>query len=148
MKNDIKTLTQIFSDAHIVDIDFSNWDQEIVFCVLADHYKDWTVDRISRCPLLLVRFKLVREFKISFNNFDKGELVNGGHYQWLTESIELEKINDSFFLSIAGAYSAAPNLQLICNDIDIEEVDHKYFDRKFPGWGKPGQGFVRPGIHG
>jgi hypothetical protein len=71
---ELEVLERIFSDAHVKDVDFSVWDQSLAICVLADHFREITG---GRCPLILVRFREVKEFRVVFNHLEQEPLRSG-----------------------------------------------------------------------
>ncbi len=48
MKQDL--LVRIFSDAHLIDLDWNSWDQEIAMLLLSDHYRHESRDLPDAAP--------------------------------------------------------------------------------------------------
>ena len=76
---------QIFSEAHVVDIDLSAWDKYIALYVLAElAERPWsTAD--GRLPLFKVEFVRVRSCHIAFNHLSHDPPIELGpheHVQW------------------------------------------------------------------
>ena len=140
---DTETLERIFSDAHVKDVDFSEWDQQITVCVLADHYRDVGGGRL---PVLLVQFLRVSDFRVRFNHLDGEPLEDGAHYQWLVDSSSFEKGDAGWTVRLSGSLPAAPSLELTCEGVSVEEIEPREVDRACPDWDRPYQGLARAGI--
>lgn len=141
----IVELERIFSDAHLVDLDFSAWDKELRLFVLADHYRAWE----GRCPLLFLRFTGVRKFEVEFHHLDlelKNVLGPEAHVQWLIDDPEIQREGRHYDLLLSSSLAAAPTLRLLCENVLVTEIDPAPIDRGFPGWNQPGSGLIRPGV--
>ena len=138
-----ETMQRVFSDAHVVDVDFSHWDKHIAIWVLADHLEDWT----ERCPLVVVEFIGVRECSMRFNHYADGVGDPDQHVQWRIDDLE---ILDRGGLCLTRLYSGhtAPHLEILCERIEIRKAAHSILDSCFPGWNKPYSALARPGIEG
>ena len=129
---------RVFSDAHVIDIDFSQWDKRIELWVLADHYENWR----SRKPLVVVSFVEVQEFIFSTGEYRPG---TDGHLQWRVDSCEVEEQSNQVRIRLWGSRQF-PVAQITCNTIDIKSVPSHILDKCFPGWSKPNAGLARPGL--
>lgn len=136
-------LERIFSDSHIIDIDFSEWDKKIAICLLADHYRDYSKEK--RKPVLIIDFIKVHEFNVKFNHFHIKLDNPNKHIQWPTDTIEI-KNKSGFYEITIYEMPRFPKLSLYCELIEIEEIPIIWLDNLFPGWGKPFSPLARPGI--
>ena len=84
-KVDRNLLERIFSDAYVVDIDFSEWDKRICFLVLADRYEAWS----DRSPAVLIEFYNVREFSCRMPQPEIGFDEPEKHLQWKIDDFEI-----------------------------------------------------------
>jgi len=140
---------RIFSDAHLIDIDLSSWDEVISLLVLADHAPRAPGDRLA---LVAVDFLLPKKFDIEFLHFEfehlKTQLKPGEHVQWMIDCSKVEKDKKTGNLTIAlwGAGAPTPRLHIVCEDVRIRSVPHDAFDDVNPMWDQPKQGFARPSI--
>lgn len=139
-KFDRETFERVFSDAHIVDIDFSEWDKKVSLWVLADHYEAWT----QRRPLIVVDFLAVLEFAFKMPSADFALKSQKEHLQWNADDFEIEKLSSSIRVRLFGP-KYAPSLTIECQAIVIRQAKADLLDQKFPGWNQPYSGFVRPG---
>lgn len=135
-------IEQIFSDAHVVDVDLSEWDRRVSLLVIADHI-EW-VDP-QRLPVVLVHFLGARAIEIKFDHFHL-KLPEGQHVQWLVDDLSRETTESGFRLTLFQARSASPSLRLEAAEIDVERVATADLDRAVPGWNRPGAPLVRLGI--
>jgi len=138
---DWRYLTQIFSEAHIVDVDLSEWDRRVSLLAIAGH-----VERVepSRLPVLLVHFVGVRGMDIQFRHFDV-QLPDEDHVQWQVDQMSREPTAVGFRMTLFGSL-ATPRLGIEAAAVETERVTSWELARVFPGWNRPGAPFVRPGI--
>ncbi|MEO0461111.1 MAG: hypothetical protein AAF219_09715 [Myxococcota bacterium] len=129
---------RIFSDALVIDIDFSLWDESVSMLVVADHFK------ASGPASLVLSFCRVRRFCSRFNHYEVD--FDDGHFQWRIDEIQpLAPVN-------GGAHSfrfvdrdTMPVTEIEFDDVLIREVEHTFLDRVTPGWAEPGGPLVRRG---
>jgi hypothetical protein len=136
---------QIFSDAHLVDIDLSAWDKLIALYVLADH-AGRTAD--NRMPLFFVEFLRVRSLDIRFNHLGGDPPLKLGpheHVQWWIDQFRVEPVDGGLQIALWG-FSSSPRMALVCEAVNIPEMPLEIPYRLFPTWSKPGSGFIRPGL--
>ncbi|HVK74446.1 MAG TPA: hypothetical protein VM734_14040 [Kofleriaceae bacterium] len=138
---DWRYLTQIFSEAHIVDVDLSEWDRRVSLLAIAGH-----VERVepSRLPLLLVHFIGVRALNLQFRHFHV-QLPDEDHVQWQVDQMSREPTAVGFRVTLVGSL-ATPRLDIDAAAVETERVTSWELGREFPGWSRPGAPFVRPGI--
>jgi len=142
MKNEqLEVLERIFSDAHIIDVDFSEWDKKISICLLADHYRVYRKNK----PVLIITFFKVHELIVKFNHFDIVLDNPNDHFQWIVDEFDIKKNKGLYEIIIFGPIQF-PKLSLNCESIEIEEIPIKWLDKFFPGWSKPSAPLARLGI--
>lgn len=130
----------VFRDALVIDLDFSDWDRAIRMVVVA---REATAFPKRRLPIYVVEFQRVRSLDIRFAH--NGTPVNGDHLQWSIDVLDLAALNGT----IRVRFSERPQMPITtiqCEDIDIRGLDSDALDTRFPGWNKPGSPFVRPGV--
>jgi hypothetical protein len=134
----------IFSDAHIIDIDLSAWDQVVKLYVITDHAPRTTPGRL---PLFMVEFLRVRQWNMSFNHLEVTfhELGPDEHLQWRSDSWEIDTNERELLITLSGS-GYTPRITIVCADVSIQEIAYAPLDRYFPGWSRPGRGLVRPSI--
>lgn len=139
---DRRLFEQIFSDAHVIDLDFSQWDKFVSLCVVADHID---VSTSSRLPLFLVHFQRVSKFFLTFNHLEVTLKDADKHFQWNIDDFRIKKTKDRFVISLFGSANW-PHLIVECQDILFRRISNAVLDSLFPGWNAPYKGLVRPGI--
>lgn len=134
-------LERAFSDADVVDVDFSEWGKRISLWVLADHWADWH----DRKPLLAVRFEQVRNF--SFVLPPSGVLLENhdSHPQWHIYESTVEMNDDVMNVVLEGS-RCSPKLAIWCVRVEIDEFPIRLLDELNPGWNKSASGLARPGF--
>lgn len=137
-------LERIFSDAHVKDLDFSEWDQRVTLLVLADHCRNGRSPG-GRCPVLEVRFERVQSFSVDFQHLGRPGRSVGEHFQWLIDSPELIS-ERPLEIVLRGAHAAAPSLRIRCEAATWTELARWQVDSAFPGWDAAGAGLARPGV--
>ena len=139
---DRKLFQQIFSDAHVVDVDFSNWDESVSLCVVADHVK---VPTESRLPLFLIEFLRISKFHVNFNHLEVEVERPEEHFQWNIDEFRIQIDKCRISVSLFGG-KTWPKLDITCEGIEIRPIANSLLDELFPGWNKPFSGMARPGI--
>lgn len=94
-----KLFEQIFSDAHVVDIDLSSWDQFITLYVLADHTER---EESGRKALFAVEFGRVYGLNIRFNHLDMKPLRPDEHFQWTADDFRITSMDGGLKVSLWG----------------------------------------------
>jgi hypothetical protein len=135
------TIERVFSDAHVIDVDLSEWDRRIALWVLADHFRNWS----DRCPVVVVEFEDVKEFRIQMSSTKVVPDSLRKHVQWRFDDVDLQRTKDSISITAKGS-SSSPVLAVVCKTIEIREVDSNLLDKLNPGWNKPWSPFARGGI--
>lgn len=136
---------RIFSDAHVVDIDLSEWDKFIAFYVLADHAGRTPSGRL---PMFVVEFVRVRSLDIEFRHFDHDptlDLAPHQHVQWLIDDFRVQTVHGGVRITLWGS-SSSPKMSIVCDAINIREMPPDIHRTLFPGWSRPYAGFIRPGL--
>lgn len=141
----LKYLKVIFSDADILDVDFSKWDDAISVYVVADHVQLPGSQKRTR---LAIRFLRVRRFDVSFNhhNFNDFPLKfdQEKHLNWYVYKSDFV-LDHVCRITLAGA-EQFPVLKIDFEDVAIEQVEAVAFDAVNPGWGNYASGLARPSI--
>ncbi len=132
---------QIFSDAHVVDLDLSGWDKSIDLYVLADH-----MERVegNRLPLFSVHFLRARSFSLESGASSVQGLAADEHVQWRVDDFRIDEGDGDITVSLWGS-EASPRLKIVCEDVQINPFPLRVFDELFPGWSTPRSGLARPG---
>lgn len=133
-------LFSIFRDAHIVDIDMSDWDQCIRLAVIA---MEATAFPAKRLPVYIVELQRVTEFVAKFKHYEHE--LDSGHYHWNVHTVRLDDTDEGYRIHLSGS-GLMPVLDISFASIDIRHLDNHMLDRCFPGWNKPGAPFMRSGI--
>jgi hypothetical protein len=141
----IDYLKLIFSDADVIDIDLSIWDNSIGIYVVADHVQSAIAGKRA---ILALRFRGVRRFDWSFHHHDftKFQLKANRqqHLNWNVYRSELV-CGEIYRLTVSGS-EQCPILKIDFEELDIKEIDSSVFADVNPDWANPGSGFARPGI--
>ena len=134
----------IFSDAQVLDIDFSAWDRGIRLCVVG---LDAEFPIPKKLPIFLVDFCATTRFACTFRHSGVALDDPEHHFQWNIQDFTIDQAMSTNGLSITlvGA-GVSPNLALECTDYEISRLPHTVLDDKFPGWRAPYGPLVRPGI--
>jgi hypothetical protein len=139
---DQRLFEQIFSDAHVIDVDFSQWDKLVSLCVVADHVE---VPTPSRLPLFLVDFLQVSKFFLTLNHLKVGLEDAEKHFQWNIDDFKIQNSNKTIVISLFGG-PTWPKLEIECQEIVFQHLSHAILDDLFPDWNAPYKGLARPGI--
>ena len=138
---------QIFSDAHLVDVDLSSWDKQISFYVIADHLQHLPEGRL---PLVVIEFIRVHRFDMKFNHVSNDNLIELGpdeHIQWWFDGADVEFIDERWHITLKSeSLPSSPRTTIVCEDVNIWQMRNDIPDKLFPGWNKPRAGFIRPGL--
>lgn len=144
--NDI-LLKKIFSDAHVIDVDFSRWDKAISLAVVADHVKSTTPGDL---PIFLVDFIRVQRFACDFNHLtaDLGSYFDeeAMHIQWRIDALGISIMDGLVSVSLSEHGSVLPKLEILCENISTRPVENSLLRNLFPDRGLPHSGLARPGI--
>lgn len=139
-------LKRAFSDADLIDIDFSRWDEDIELLVITDHVRS---KKGYARSLIAFRFHGVREIKWAFHHHDFSKFPlkrnRNQHLNWNIYTSELVSEGKLYRLSLAGS-EQFPRLELLFDDVQSEEVPHSFFAEVNPDWSRTDQGLGRPGI--
>lgn len=137
---DLDLLRNIFLDAHVLDIDFSDWDTGIRLLVVGT---ELPVDSRNRLPLFIVEFQGVRDFGVTFAHLDNP--LREGHYQWRAHTFSIDTEGAQHRVRLSGS-KLFPTIALTCREIDVRPVDQDVLSKTFADWDHPGGPLVRPGI--
>jgi hypothetical protein len=141
----IREVTVIFSDADIIDIDLSKWDESIGIYVIADHVKS---PNPGRRAVVALDFRGVRRFDLSFSHHDFKQFPLKTswqkHLNWPVYRSKI--IRDQISQITISGSEQFPTLTIYFEEVEIRSVDIKLLDKMNPGWGKPSSGLARPSI--
>lgn len=132
----------IFSDAQVLDVDFSSWDNCIQLCVVGS---DVEFPIPKQLPLFMVEFRRVSSFQCSFRHLDIQLEKETHHFQWHIHDFNISNTGQETVIALIGA-GASPNLKITCAGYDIRSLSHNVLDKLFPGWRQPYGPLVRPSI--
>lgn len=132
----------IFLDARVIDIDFSQWDQRVRFVVVAKEETDLAVD--GRLPIYAIDFVRVLEIDFRFNYLD-AEV--DGHCKWNACIKECSYEAGEYLISLAGLPDLA-SVRVRCKDVEITSINASLIDKVNPGWAVPmgPLALARPGL--
>ena len=137
-----ETLSLIFSDAVLLDLDLSAWTSELTLAVLADHYGDGP--RGGSAPVVVLTFSGVERFSLDFRQHasEPTRLV------WRLTNPTVEIDQDRLELDLDSSFEHAPRLQMSATDVTISSVEHWQVRMAIPEWDpSPGRsGFIRAGL--
>jgi len=141
----VEYLKLVFSDADLIDVDFSLWDSVVSVYVVADHVP---YPSQGKRGLLAVRFGGVRRFDWSFRHhtFTKFpvKVDENQHLNWNIYRAQISRADVSA-LTLSGS-EQFPVLRIEFEDVYFESVEHSTFADVNPDWSKPGSGLARPSI--
>ena len=144
-KDTVWDLTVIFSDAALVDLDFSDWTNEIRLCLVSDHFH--REEGKSR-PILLLTFKGVRRMECSFNHHEyiakDPNWRKGDHFVWDIYESKIERGAVSK-VTVSGS-RRFPVMTIEFEDVTIEKISSGMLTKISPNWADRNQGLARPGI--
>lgn len=140
-----RQLELIFSDATLIDVDFSKWDKFISFVFVSDHYERYEMNAFR--PILEIKFYDVTDVHFEFWHHERNVFVGkpDKHIQWNIDQSEIDKLGKKYNLSFYES-GLMPKVFIKFSRIEIEKVDHKFFNTINPKWAEPNSGFARPGI--
>lgn len=119
-------LRVVFSDAHVIDVDFSEWDKAVSLVVVADHLRPMR----GRLQLVCVKFADVK--RISFRFPRVGSLRSKSeHFQWWTTWIEWKELAVGKRFAIGGDYSM-PKIEIVCDGVSVHALMESIFRKSIP----------------
>lgn len=136
---------EIFRDAEILDVDFSDWDEEIRLCVIGcdvgyDGSPGW------RSPIFIVVFKEVTRLECKFRHHEVRAETGVQRFRWRIDSSECSSV-DGRQVVVLTQGNVLPALTIEYRTQQIHPVAHDILDQLIPGWQKSGnQGLIRKGI--
>lgn len=139
-KNIEEKLRTVFSDAHVIDVDFSEWDKVVSLVVVADHLRPIR----GHLQLICVTFAGVKRASFRFPRIGK-RLSKGEHFQWWTTWVESKELAIGRRFVIGGDASM-PRVEIVCDGVNCSRIDGKVFQGVNPEWGRPAGGLARPSI--
>lgn len=140
-KGELAELRAVFSDAHVVDVDFSEWDRFISIVVVADHLPPVR----GRLPLVCARFFEVEMMGFCFPRHFREYPRRGQHFQWMISSIESKVVAHGVRFCFCGD-DAMPKIEIVCGGVELSRISRNLYQKVNPGWDRPFGGLARPGI--
>ncbi len=141
MKNfDENLLLRVMSDAHVIDVDFSDWDKCVRFYVLADHMEPVA----GELPLYVIEFEKPMAANFSFNHH-KVNLDSGLRFQWRIDEVDLNESSGLINVTFR-CHNTQPRVEIVCDSIGLRQISIGILHRLFPGWNKPNSPLARPSI--
>jgi hypothetical protein len=134
----------IFSDAQVVDVDFSQWDYGLSIWMLADHLLE-SGDR--HIPLVVVTFEAVTQFSVSLQHYaDRPPPPK--HFQWRVHNCEFGTIVDGVPVDFQfWGTRGMPTVTIRCGRVSVRRESHRVLDAVFPKWSQPWSSLARPGLN-
>ncbi len=133
------SLSHIFSDALLIDIDFSKWNDSIDMYLIGPSEEGVLSNRL---PVYLVSFKEVVNFSCSFNHHQAQKTDGIDNFQWRIHCFKNHKIDD-LYTSTFWYFEDFPRVTVKYKYIKVSQVKAKNLDDLFPEWNKPFSGFIR-----
>ena len=132
-------LIRIFSDAHVIDLDFGKWDRQVSIWVISDHWGE-------RGAILCVDFLEVQDVHLCIPKRDP-DLDPGTFVQWLIDKPALQAVdNGNWKLVLASLSDSSPSCELRFSGVHIYEESENVLNIVNPGWSRPGAPFARPDL--
>lgn len=138
---DQKLFEIIFSDADVIDLDFSEWDKLIRLIVVSDHMP---FSRSDIRPIYSVEFVKCSIFEMNIAKFVLG-MEDDKHCQWNIYDFTLEQVEGGFDVNFTSSIPG-PNIHIRCMEFNIEEVDMKVVNIVNPTWSAPYSALARPSM--
>lgn len=141
-----KLFRTIFSDAILIDLDFSVWDKYISILLIADHLSS-SFSKVRR-PVFKVNFVKAENINIKFRHHESYIYENDPmkHYTWALDRFTINQSDDNKYSITLSQLGVQPILEVTCRNIDIREIDPKILDTITPNWFKPYTPFARRDI--
>jgi len=141
MSLDRSLLRRILSDAHIIDVDWSEWDKLIRICALADNLEPPTD---GRKQAVAIDFVGVTSISVAFNHVGL-MMAPHEHVQWRVDDFALETTSAGVRISFWGL-SRSPKMDIVCQQIRVEPFSVSILDELFPDWDRPSRALARPSL--
>ena len=135
-KNKDKLVKIIFSDAILIDIDFSKWDKYISLIVLADHLNSSFFKR--RKPVFKIIFNEVASINFDFNHYKNYIYKNDPdkHYTWLIDRSKIRKIKGLKEI-VLSQFGEKSTICIKFADYNVIEISPKILDGININWKQP-----------
>jgi hypothetical protein len=134
-------LDSIFREAHVVDIDFAQWDRALRLVVVAREVDD--PGDPTRHAVFEIELTFVSAFEVTFQHLD--DPVDEGHFQWVAYKLTRKREGDATRITFQGS-PLMPITSIVYRGLDITRIDSRDLDRAFPGWARPGAPLLRAGV--
>jgi len=129
----LSEVERLFSEAHVIDVDFSRWYESIVLLVIAGH---WREPAGGRLPTLVVEF--VKPVRCDWDAVDSRKHCEQfgvtGSVFWHIQQADVSKGSEGRTVVKLWGESGSPHMTVECTSIWISEVVPSVIDRAFPGF--------------
>lgn len=141
-----ETLEQIFYDANVIDVDFSNWNRWVRIVVVAESVPDGGDE--DRSAVFTVEFERVADFRIEFRHHERMEKFQPPVYQWRINAVKIsdEPGETKVRLFNEDPDAGFPIIEVAFASFDVRKIAARDLNEVLPGWSDPFQELARPGI--
>ena len=137
-----RLLQVVFQEAHVVDIDFSQWGRFIRLVVSAGLVRD---NFEGRGTLHCVDFIEPVNVNWSTGSWNFPLESTEQYYQWVIVELEVEKDEGLDTIRLSGV-GPSPTMEVKCKSVVISEFDAAIVDAVNPSWNEPYGPLARPGF--
>ena len=135
-----KLFMEIFREASVLDVDFSQWDRRVRLIVASglqqgDYY-----------PFHQVDFLRVISIDWRANHYGVELDSPDYHIQWGINEAEIQKDDNALRILLRGFVRSSPSTVVVCESVEISEIDTSLVDEVNPEWSRPYAPLVRPGL--
>ena len=138
----LDTAAATMTSSIVLDVDLSRWDDSIVLLIGTDDSNSFPYDT----ELWLIGFVATSWMSLDMSHVVRPSESDPSHTRWRIDHIELVEYGDGVAAEFSSYGDGGPRGKIHCRSIDMEWVDRRVLDERFPGWWEPGSPLVRPGI--
>jgi hypothetical protein len=139
----IELFKSIFHEAHVVDIDFSKWDDFIRVVAVARAMPRG--EEGGRFPSYQVDFCDVESFTWRSNHLGVELDEADQHCQLTIMDYSAKKTKAGYVFELRGI-RPSPIIKIVCRRLDMSRIDNSVIDAVNPRWNEPYGPLARPGI--
>ena len=134
---------QIFSEAQVIDIDFSKWDKFIRLVVIGLNYP---AGDDNRSRLFNVDFSGVKEF--TWRGHHIGITLDDAnkHCQWTVMKYIITRTSSGYEVSLSDVSPPSPEITILCEDIQISAASWDVVFAVNPLWHGSHLPLARPSL--
>ncbi|MSR64358.1 MAG: hypothetical protein EXS18_01080 [Verrucomicrobiae bacterium] len=137
--NKKRLLKSILRDAHIIDIDFSDWAKAVRICVIGPP-REGIVTR--QLPVYILEFQRVRNFCCSFSHYAAQRKYRVKRFLWRVDDWKWFRKKKMQVLELAYR-SYFPKLSVEFKSYQVREIRGSRLRPIFKLWKDSGSSFVR-----